>query len=83
MAFHLLRHLVAIAALNISVRGQKMSNIIPNDLQAGFSSDTQVQVSYTGEAVNGFADGTVFEKAGTCEFNTGHRIMLTNFSCFE
>ena len=38
------------------------SKIVPQDLQSGFSD--QVQVSYTGDADNGFVDGTTFGKNG-------------------
>jgi hypothetical protein len=40
----------------------QQSSIIPADLTSGFS--TQLQVSFTGESENGFADGTTFDKDG-------------------
>jgi hypothetical protein len=59
-----MRHAALAVTLMTVVRAQKQSNIIPDDLQAGFTTDTQVQASYTGEAVNGFRDGTSFAKDG-------------------
>ena len=63
MAFRCRQHVALLAAL-ISTSTAKESKIVPADLQAGFTTDTQVQVSYTGEAVNGFRDGTSFTKDG-------------------
>ena len=41
------------------------SEVIPSDLSGGFSgNEVDLQVSFTGEAVNGFQDGTQFEKSG-------------------
>ena len=53
-----------LAALASQVAAQGRS-IIPQDLQAGFTAGgDEVQVSFTGKAVDGFQDGTVFEKDG-------------------
>ncbi|KAF2829889.1 hypothetical protein CC86DRAFT_317250, partial [Ophiobolus disseminans] len=62
MAFKFLRHTALIATL-LQFTSAQQSKIVPEDLRAGFrSSGTEVQVSYTNEAVNGFKDGTLFEK---------------------
>ncbi|KAF1916847.1 hypothetical protein BDU57DRAFT_556984 [Ampelomyces quisqualis] len=64
MAFHLLRATVFVATLlHHDVAVAQQSNIVPEDLRGGFESQgTEVQVSFTGEAVNGFKDGTAFDK---------------------
>ncbi|KAL6705540.1 hypothetical protein ACN47E_006657 [Coniothyrium glycines] len=61
MAYRVLKHMMVAATSIVLVRAQR-SNIVPADLQAGFNKETQIQVSYTGEAVNGFKDGTSFQK---------------------
>lgn len=53
---------VALAAF-VSQTAAQGGTIIPQDLRGGFGSD-EVQVSYTNQAVNGFQDGTTFEKDG-------------------
>lgn len=48
------------------VHAQQQSKVIPSDLSAGFaSSDVALQVSYTGDAVNGFTDGSTFSQQRT------------------
>jgi hypothetical protein len=42
-------------------------DVIPTDLSAGFSG--QVQVSFNGEANEGFKSGTSFSKAGETAFS--------------
>ncbi|XP_014551448.1 hypothetical protein COCVIDRAFT_112910 [Bipolaris victoriae FI3] len=51
---------VALVAF-VSQTAAQGGSVIPQDLQAGFGSD-EVQVSYTNQAINGFKDGTTFEK---------------------
>lgn len=63
MAFRYVRHAAFIATL-VSTCTAQQSNVVPDDLEAGFKTGTEVQVSYTGQAVNGFRDGTAFEKDG-------------------
>jgi hypothetical protein len=59
-----LRHAIFISALITSTAAQD-ETIVPDDLQSGFRpGGDEVQVSFTGDAVNGFKDGTVFEKDG-------------------
>jgi hypothetical protein len=56
---------VAILAAFASHAAAQGQSIIPQDLRAGFTQGgDEVQVSFTGQAVNGFEDGTVFEKDG-------------------
>ncbi|KAJ4369193.1 hypothetical protein N0V83_006278 [Neocucurbitaria cava] len=63
MAFKYFRHVAFAAAVLSVTRAQQSSTIVPQDLQTGFkSSDKQVQVSYTNDAVEGFVDGTSFDK---------------------
>ncbi|KAF2850885.1 hypothetical protein T440DRAFT_74267 [Plenodomus tracheiphilus IPT5] len=58
----LIKHaMISISSLAIA-NAQRAPKIVPTDLQSGFDSSTQIQASYTGQAVNGFLDGTVFEK---------------------
>lgn len=46
----------------------QQSEIVPQELQGGFeSSGVELQVSYTGDAVNGFLDGASFSKDGMCQ----------------
>ncbi|KAI4933912.1 uncharacterized protein J4E92_003581 [Alternaria infectoria] len=62
MAIRFLKHATFIAAFAAFVAAQD-DTIIPEDLRSGFrSGGDEVQVSFTGEAINGFKDGTVFEK---------------------
>ncbi|KAF2130931.1 hypothetical protein P153DRAFT_269289, partial [Dothidotthia symphoricarpi CBS 119687] len=62
MAFRYLQYAAFIAATASFSRAQKSANV-PDDLQTSLEfSDKELQVSYTNEAVNGFADGTTFEK---------------------
>jgi hypothetical protein len=72
-----LRCAALIAALLQHTIAQQ-SNIVPEDLRGGFTSkDTEVQVSYTNEAVNGFKDGTLFSKDGENPFaDTSNNIDL-------
>ncbi|KNG50160.1 hypothetical protein DDE82_005476 [Stemphylium lycopersici] len=51
----------AIIATLASCATSQDTTIVPEDLQTGFGSD-KVQISFTDEAINGFRDGTVFEK---------------------
>ncbi|KAF2464904.1 uncharacterized protein BDR25DRAFT_318884 [Lindgomyces ingoldianus] len=52
---------VAYAAALCKLASAKSSKIVPQDLSVGFaSSGIDIQVSYTGDAVNGFNDGTTF-----------------------
>ena len=56
---------VAILAALASHAAAQGKSIIPQDLQAGFTAGgDEIQVSFTGKAVDGFKDGTVFEKDG-------------------
>lgn len=64
MALYFVRRTVTIVAFVALARAQKTSNVIPDDLQTGFTRGTEVQASYTGEAVNGFLDGTSFGRDG-------------------
>ncbi|KAF1851695.1 uncharacterized protein K460DRAFT_270649 [Cucurbitaria berberidis CBS 394.84] len=62
MASRYFRQAAVITALLVVTRAQQ-SDVVPEDLRAGFkSTGKEVQVSYTNEAVNGFEDGTSFEK---------------------
>jgi hypothetical protein len=64
MAIRFFRHTTLITAFAAFVAAQE-DTIIPDDLQSGFRpGGDEVQVSFTGEAINGFKDGTVFEKDG-------------------
>jgi hypothetical protein len=67
MAIRFFRHttlITAFAALTAFVAAQE-ETIIPEDFRSGFRpGGDEVQVSFTGEAINGFKDGTVFEKDG-------------------
>lgn len=63
MAINYLRHTAFIAIL-AQISGAQQSKIIPQDLQRGLADGTEVQVSYTNEAINGFQDGTSFSKDG-------------------
>lgn len=56
-----LRQVVLVAALT-GLSAAQESDVIPQDLQSGFN--TELQVSYTGEANNGFKDGSQFSKDG-------------------
>jgi hypothetical protein len=58
------KHAISIAAL-VSFTAAQDNTIIPDDLQAGFLPDgDEVQVSFIGDAGDGFRDGTLFEKDG-------------------
>jgi hypothetical protein len=60
-----LRHATLAAALADFALAAKTSKIVPQSLQSAFeSSDVDIQVSYTGDAVDGFLDGTSFSKDG-------------------
>jgi hypothetical protein len=64
MVIRYLRHATFIAAL-VAFTAAQDDTIVPDDLRSGFRPDgDEVQVSFTGDAVNGFKDGTVFEKDG-------------------
>jgi hypothetical protein len=63
MAFACLRH-SALLAILAQITGAQDSKIVPQDLQSGLAGGTQVQVSYTNNAVNGFQDGQSFSKDG-------------------
>jgi hypothetical protein len=64
MVFNHLRHAAIVATLLHHTIAQQ-SKIVPQDLQGGFvSKGIEMQVSYTNEAVNGFKDGTSFDKDG-------------------
>jgi hypothetical protein len=69
MAFQYLRATALVATLlHQTFAVAQQSNIVPEDLRGGFvSQGTEVQVSYVNEAVNGFSDGTVFEKDGKAQ----------------
>jgi hypothetical protein len=59
-----LRHAAFVATLLHHTIAQQ-SKTVPQDLQGGFvSQGIEMQVSYTNEAVNGFRDGTSFDKNG-------------------
>ncbi|KAH7361223.1 hypothetical protein BKA66DRAFT_514721 [Pyrenochaeta sp. MPI-SDFR-AT-0127] len=59
MALKCIRHAALVATL-VSLTG---AQIVPEDLRGGFNTKgKEIQVSYVGEAVNGFRDGTSFEK---------------------
>lgn len=59
-----LRHAVLAATLLDLAIAQK-SDIVPQEFQTGFlQGSTEMQASYTGQAQNGFDDGTTFEKDG-------------------
>lgn len=55
-------HHAVFAASIIGIATAQGSQIVPQDLQAAFTDSIEVQVSYTGDAVNGFLDGDTFEK---------------------
>jgi hypothetical protein len=56
---------IAILAAFVSHTTAQGGSVVPQDLQAGFTAGgDEIQVSFTGEAINGFSDGTVFEKDG-------------------
>ncbi|KAH9874906.1 hypothetical protein J1614_004394 [Plenodomus biglobosus] len=59
---HIRKVVIAISSLALITTAQRAPKIVPTDLQSGFGSNTQLQVSYTNNAVNGFLDGTLFEK---------------------
>lgn len=67
-----LRYLTTVAALLQYAHAQdSQSRIVPQDLQTGFNGGaTQVQVSYDNRAVDGFEDGTQFEKNGKLSTKT-------------
>lgn len=52
-----------VIAVLVACAASQATTIVPEDLQTGFGSD-KVQVSFTDEAINGFRDGTIFEKEG-------------------
>jgi hypothetical protein len=56
-------HITLLTSLFSRATAQKST--IPSDLSTAFSSSgTELQVSYTNQAVNGFQDGTTFQKDG-------------------
>lgn len=63
MAFQYLRYAFLVAALTTITHAQK-SSLIPKSLQSTFTSETEVQVSYTDNAVDGFTDSATFSKDG-------------------
>jgi hypothetical protein len=68
MVFNYLRH-AALAATLLHQTIAQQSNIVPQDLRGGFTSQgIEMQASYTNEAVNGFKDGTTFDKNGKIDF---------------
>lgn len=81
MALRYLRH-AAFVATSLRLTLAQQSNIVPEDLRSGFQgSGTEVQVSYTNEAVNGFKDGTSFNKDGK-HYVTSDEETMTDFgSC--
>lgn len=60
MVLRLLQQTAAVVIL-LSIVMAQTPDIIPADLTTGFSSE-EVQVSFSAEAVDGFASGTTFEK---------------------
>jgi len=61
MLFHHLRHIALAASILPLSIAQKS---VPSDLSAGFgSAGTDIQVAYTGKAVDGFEDGAKFTEA--------------------
>jgi hypothetical protein len=62
----------AIMAILLSGAAAQTSNIIPADLQTGFNAK-EVQVSFSNTAVDGFKDGTTFEKDGVHYQYTTHQ----------
>ena len=77
MLFKSYRPIFYAAALLSVANAQKTSKIVPSDLSADFSaSDTELQVSYTNDAVNGFTDGTTFDKNGKPHRCTCHDFRL-------
>lgn len=56
-----IRHAVFAAAI-VDLAAAQQSKVVPQDLQGGFDED--VQVAYDNNAVDGFLDGTTFEKDG-------------------
>jgi hypothetical protein len=64
MAIRFFKHATFVAAFAAFVAAQE-DTVVPDDLQSGFRpGGDEVQVSFAGDAVNGFKDGTVFEKDG-------------------
>ncbi|KAI8934495.1 hypothetical protein NX059_008196 [Plenodomus lindquistii] len=58
------RNVVLSAATLAVATAQRVSRIVPAEISSGFDEDIQVQASYDDNAVNGFQDGTAFEKDG-------------------
>lgn len=56
--------LVAAITLLHQTVAQQPSKIVPEDVRSGFSRGEEVQVSYTNDPSNGFADATSFDKDG-------------------
>jgi hypothetical protein len=67
MAFRYIKHTALVATL-LRFTAAQQPNVVPEDLRSTFSKGTEVQVSYTNEANNGFRDGTLFEKDGNTYF---------------
>lgn len=62
-----LRDLTTVAALlqYAYAQNSQQSRIVPQDLQTGFKGGAvEMQVSYENRAIDGFRDGTQFEKNG-------------------
>ncbi|XPS95155.1 hypothetical protein M3J09_004448 [Ascochyta lentis] len=59
MALRFFQHITVAALLSTTLA--QTPNIIPSDLSAGFNNK-EVQVSFSAQAVDGFASGTTFEK---------------------
>ncbi|KAH7398961.1 hypothetical protein DE146DRAFT_694818 [Phaeosphaeria sp. MPI-PUGE-AT-0046c] len=57
------RYTFTVAATLLLQTVAQQSNIVPEDMRGGFiGKGTEVQVSYTNDPANGFADGTTFDK---------------------
>jgi hypothetical protein len=51
---------------------------VPLDLSSGFIPDSiQLQVSYNGDASDGFQDGAIFSKQGTVQLPPRHHVRGT------
>ena len=75
MLFNTLQY-TALAAVFLPFISAQSS--VPADLSRGFSDSTDIQVSYTNDATNGFKDGTKFAKNGMCFYPITENLFLTN-----
>lgn len=69
------------ALLRCTFAQSQQSNIVPEDLRNGFrGGSVEVQVSYVNRAIDGFRDGTQFEKDGQFFRRVLRCVDLTHFS---